>query len=117
MNLAPLTLRIATLSDYDAIADIWHSSASLPTVGPPTIPGRDSLRERLDTEFASGWVVTVAEREGEVVGFVAIRPEQAVLAELFVRPGLLGSGIGRPLLDVAKEAMPAGFTLFTRSAN
>ncbi|MEI5681408.1 MULTISPECIES: GNAT family N-acetyltransferase [unclassified Mesorhizobium] len=110
-------LRPAAKADHDAIADIWHSSASLEGVGPPTMPTLNELRARVDPEFAAGWVVTLAVRGDEVVGFAAIKPREAVLAELFVRPGSIGGGIGRALLAHCKMAMPEGFTLYTRSSN
>ena len=110
-------LRPAIEADRDAIAEIWHESASLLGVGPPVMPTAGQLRERVDREFAAGWQVTVAVHDERIVGFLAIKPAEAVLAELFVRPEAIGSGIGRALLARAIEAMPAGFTLFTRSAN
>ena len=110
-------LRPSTESDYDAIAEVWHSSASLPGVGPPTMPTLGELRKWVDLEFAAGWSVTVGVRDGNVVGFVAIKRSQAVLDQLFVRPGSIGNGLGRALLSEAMAAMPNGFTLFTRSAN
>ncbi|MDQ0560441.1 putative acetyltransferase [Rhizobium mesoamericanum] len=110
-------LRPSVAADYQAIADVWHSSASLPDVGPPIMPTRQELRERVDVAFAAGWEVTLAARERDVLGFVAIKPCEAVLDQLFVRPGFLGHGIGRALLDHAMTTMPAGFTLFTASSN
>jgi ribosomal protein S18 acetylase RimI-like enzyme len=110
-------LRASIESDHDAIAEVWHSSASLPGVGPPSMPTLGELRERVDLEFAAGWSVTVAVREGDVVGFAAIKRSEAVLDQLFVRPGSIGDGVGQALLAQAIAAMPNGFTLFTRSAN
>jgi putative acetyltransferase len=110
-------LRAAIGADRHAIAEIWHASASLPDVGPPIMPTARELRERVDREFAAGWQVTVAVRKDGVMGFLAIKPSEAILAELFVRPEAIGTGVGRTLLAHAVEAMPAGFTLFTRSAN
>ncbi|CAN5274574.1 hypothetical protein BH10PSE7_BH10PSE7_23310 [soil metagenome] len=104
-------------ADYDAIAAVWHSSASLDGVGPLVMPTRNELRERVDRAFAAGWAVTVAVRENDVIGFVAIRPREAILDELFVRPSFIGSGVGRALLAQAMTAMPQGFTLYTRSSN
>jgi ribosomal protein S18 acetylase RimI-like enzyme len=112
-----LTLRPADARDRDAIADIWHASASLPSVGPPVMPSRETLRQRVDAELAAAWVATVAVAAGRIVGFVAIKPGEAVLAEIFVAPDAIGAGAGRALLDHAKAAMPQGFTLFTRSGN
>lgn len=111
------SLRATTTSDWDDIADIWHSSASLPGVGPVSMPSRDELRSRLDPEFAAGWFVMLAVCEGTTVGFVAMKRSEAVLAELFVRPDAVGNGIGRKLLEEAQAEMPTGFTLFTRTAN
>ena len=110
-------LRPSIKADNDAIAEIWHDSASLPGVGPPVMPTNHELRKRLDLEFAAGWSVTVAVRGDDVLGFMAIKPRESVLDELFVRPGSMGSGVGQALLAHAKTEMPNGFTLFTRPAN
>lgn len=110
-------VRPAVTADRARIAEIWHASASLPGVGPKIMPSRAELRRRVDDEMASGWQVTVAESADGLLGFVALRPEPAVLAELFVCPRHLGRGIGKALLHHAMAEMPDGFTLFTTSAN
>ena len=115
----PYLLRPAVDGDRDAIAAIWHESAGLPTVGPPAgrMPSPADLRARVDVEMDGQWEVTVAERAGIVVGFLALRRHDAILAELFLRPDAIGGGIGSALLARAKAEMPAGFTLFTRATN
>jgi putative acetyltransferase len=110
-------LRPSLEADRDAIAEIWHSSASLPTVGPAMMPTFVQLRARVDLEFAGGWVVTVATNGSDIAGFLAIKPRESVLDQIFVRPGSIGGGIGQALLAHAKAAMPRGFSLHTRSAN
>lgn len=110
-------LRKANDSDRDRIAEIWHSSSSLPDVGPPVMPSYDDLRACVDDELIAGCEVTVAEGADGLVGFVAIKPEARYLAELFVCPHHLRSGIGKALLDDAKRSMAAGFILFTTSKN
>jgi putative acetyltransferase len=116
-NIRSFKLRPSLGADRDAIVEIWHSSASLPGVGPAEMPAPARLRERLDHEIATGWVVTVAVSGTEVVGFLAISPRESLLDEIFVRPGWIGRGIGNALLSHAKTAMPTGFTLHTRQAN
>lgn len=111
------TLRSARKADYDVIAEIWHKSASLPTVGPPLMPSLSELRARVDLGFANGWHVTLAERGDNILGFVATIAAASTLNELFVRPEFLGLGIGHVLLAQAKAEMPDGFTLFTATAN
>jgi putative acetyltransferase len=116
MQTAP-ELRPSNEADRDAIASVWHSSASLPGVGPSVMPTEAELRHRVDVELAVGWEVTVAVQHGEIIGFLAIKRKEAVLAELFIRPGSLGAGVGRLLLAHAIAEMPEGFTLYTRAAN
>ena len=81
------------------------------------MPSPAQLRARVDVEMDNSWEVTVAEQRGTVVGFLAIKRDEAVLAELFLRPQAIGQGIGSQLLARAKALMPGGFTLFTRATN
>ncbi|WP_168990505.1 GNAT family N-acetyltransferase [Aureimonas flava] len=99
------------------MAAIWHAGASLPGVGPAVLPPIADLCERLRLDLVPHCRIVVAERAGEIVGFAALKLEERVLDQLFVRAGVLGGGIGRRLLDEAKRAMPEGFTLFTRPGN
>lgn len=116
-HIPAYVLRPATSSDHDAIAQIWHGSASLPNVGPPVMPTIDELRQRVDDAIAAGWVVTIAEQNGAIVGFAAIKLQEAILDQLFVRPDQIGSGLGRALFQNCLEQMPEGFTLHTASSN
>lgn len=110
-------LRPAKISDYDAIAAVWHESASLPGVAPIVMPTASELRERLDVEMELGWQVTIAERDGEVIGFAAIKYQHSVLDQLFVRPEFIGKGLGRALLEHCRFLMPEGFALHTATTN
>lgn len=110
-------LRPAKISDYDAIAAVWHASASLPGVAPIVMPTASELRERLDIEMALGWQVTVADRDGDVIGFAAIKSQLSVLDQLFIRPEFIGKGLGRALLEHCRLLMPQGFTLHTATTN
>lgn len=117
MDSVALTLRPAIEADLDSVASIWHEGASLPGVGPAALPPVDVLRSRIDDELAEDWDLTIAEQQGDVAGFIALRCDQAVLDQLFVRPGSAGRGIGQALFAHAQAMMPAGFTLFTRPGN
>ncbi|MDC9825180.1 GNAT family N-acetyltransferase [Devosia sp. ZB163] len=115
--MTEILLRPATPTDYDAIAAIWHMSASLPGVGPAAMPTLDRLRARVDVEIEAGWQVTVALAGAELIGFLAIKPAAGVLDQLFMHPEARGMGLGLVLLDAAKAQMPGGFALFTRTGN
>lgn len=57
----------------------------------------------------------VAVEDGEVVGLLSIAPGN--LDQLYVGPDRLGRGIGRRLVDLAKERSPAGLSLWTFQVN
>lgn len=81
------------------------------------MPTIDELRRRVDDEMAAGWVVTIAEHNSAVIGFAAVKRNEAILDQLFVQPGQIGSGVGRALFNRCLEMMPEGFTLHTASSN
>ena len=81
------------------------------------MPSRAALRERIDLEVAEDWTLTVAISRDGIIGFIAIKPNSAILDQLFVAPEAIGLGIGRALLTVAMVAMPGGFVLHTASSN
>ncbi|MEM8697790.1 MAG: GNAT family N-acetyltransferase [Pseudomonadota bacterium] len=115
--MEPIEIQSANPSDYDEIADVWHTSASLPGVGPDPLVSRAALRARIEPEVANGWRISVAKAEGQIVGFLAVSAEKKVLSQIFVRPDFIGSGLGSRLLQLAMQQMPFGFTLSTASTN
>ena len=67
----------------------------------------DACRDELTVrpEQCDGVHLFVAEHSGNVVGFVRLdgEPPAAELADLFVDPAAIGSGVGRRLLECAIE--------------
>ena len=90
-----ITLRPAVDTDRDAIARIWFDGWESTGIRLATAPDRAGLRARVDAEMAGGWRVTIAERDGALVGFAALRPEIAKLDQIFVSPAALGQGSAR----------------------
>lgn len=70
--MKPIEIQSAKPSDYDEIATVWHTSASLPGVGSVTMVSRETLRARIEPEVANGWHITVARTDGQVVGFLTV---------------------------------------------
>lgn len=127
-----ITIRTASTSDLDAVARVWHESASRADGAPRHMPSLLELRARIDTELASGWSLWVAERIAErigervaeglgedpgIVGMLALRTSEADLDQLFVLPAAQRRGVGTCLIERARQEMPAGFTLRTAAAN
>ena len=114
MTAGDLIVRPADSGDLEAVARVWHESASSMGGAPVEVPRFEALRGR-DAELAAGWDLHVAVLGGRVVGMLALKG--GTLDQIFVSPAQQGRGIGRALLAVAKRAMPHGFTLRMDAAN
>ena len=108
-----IALRRATAEDAAAVADVYLASFRATDAFPVAHPEADvrawiaDLVERRET-----WVAVDGER---VVGMAVVGPDD--LDQLYVAPDRLGEGIGRRLLERAKERSPDGLTLFTFQVN
>jgi len=111
---AEVSLRPARPEDAAACATIFNAWIDatdwMPRVHPPEAVERHFRETVLPTR-----AVTVAERAGEVVGFVA-RAERHVEG-LYIAARARRQGLGSALLGVAKAASPGGLTLWTFAAN
>jgi ribosomal protein S18 acetylase RimI-like enzyme len=74
-------------------------------------------RTRWANEFAFKLEVVVADDEGTIVGFAAADVSACELTQIFIDPSRKGEGIGGQLLTWAKQLMPDGFGLHTRTDN
>lgn len=108
---AQISIREAKPDDMDALAKVWHDSASNMDGAALEMPSVKQLRERVDHELASGWKLHIAECKDSIVGLLATKPEEEVLDQIFVLTSEQGNGIGLRLIEVAKRIMSNGFTL------
>jgi putative acetyltransferase len=111
------TVRPAAPDDLDAVARLWHESASRMDGAPANIPSEKQLRDRIDAELASGWDLYVALKAERIVGMLALQPRDSILDQIFVAPREQGAGVGKALLALAKQEMPSRFTLRMTAAN
>lgn len=72
---------------------------------------RGWIRERVIPGMET-WVAVDGDR---VVGMMVVAP--GMLEQLYVAPDRLGSGIGRELVDLAKERSTGGLSLWTFQVN
>jgi GNAT superfamily N-acetyltransferase len=107
-------LRRATPEDADAIANVL-TSAHAAQEWQPHLHTPDEDRWFVSRLLLPSHEVWVADEDGAVVGFAAVKAD--VLGHLFVHPAAQSRGIGTALLAKAQELLPGGFTLWTHQAN
>jgi GNAT superfamily N-acetyltransferase len=103
--------------DTDKLAALWYESWRSTGIQASSQVRPAELRHRVSLELSDGWDVTVAEYEGDLLGFLALRPANRCLDQLFIAPHAKRLGIGRELFGLAKRVMPQGFWLRTAAEN
>jgi GNAT superfamily N-acetyltransferase len=111
---AGIELRRAIQADADAVADVYldsfHATYSFPLAHTDSEVRawiRDAVVARQET-----WVAVDGAR---IVAMMVVAPDN--LDQLYVAPDRLGIGIGRRLLERARERSPGGLTLYTFQVN
>lgn len=110
------TIRPARPADARQVGDVFLAARAeaLPRLRPVLSEAetRDYLGGLIDQSKHAVWV---AERDGQVVGFLALR--ESWVDHLYVHPDCYRKGIGTQLLDCAKRARPQGLRLFCFQCN
>ena len=109
-----LTLRRATVEDAVDVAEVFLTSFHA-TYTFPLAHTDDEVRGWIRDRLIPHSEVWVADDDGAVVALLAVEPGE--LDQLYVAPDRLGQGIGRQLVDLAKERSPAGLSLWTFQVN
>ncbi len=95
----------ADFADWDAVRALIQGAFAYMDgrIDPPS-SARLLSRESMAADAAAG-ALLLAKAAGELVGCLFLRPmdDALYLGKLAVRPGLNGSGIGRALVDAARD--------------
>jgi ribosomal protein S18 acetylase RimI-like enzyme len=112
-------LRPARIDEKDALAQLFQRSRSGMTYVPG--PPDDVLPRIADDIFERHEEVWLAEEDGRLLGFLAIRrsrrDDREVLESLYVEPDAQNRGVGTALLDKAKALRPDGLYLWVFQRN
>ena len=109
-----VTIRRAGAADAAAIAEVFLASFKA-TYAFPLAHSDDDVRGWVRDVMVPTHESWVALDQDRVVGWMALGPGE--LDQLYVAPDRLGEGIGRRLLDVARERSPDGLRLYTFQVN
>jgi GNAT superfamily N-acetyltransferase len=113
-----ITLRRAEPGDAAAVADVFLSSFHATYAFPLAHPDhevRGWVRDRLIPDYETWVAVDDGAAPPGVVALMALHPGE--LEQLYVAPDRLGTGIGRALVDLAKQRSPQGLSLWTFQVN
>jgi ribosomal protein S18 acetylase RimI-like enzyme len=99
------------------VVELWHATKM---DAYPYLPLEQARTLEEDSEFfhrklVPSWDIWVAEREGRVVGFLAIKG--SYIDRLYVLPNVQRLGIGSMLIRHAMKLSPSGLQLHTHQKN
>ena len=112
-------VRLLREQELEEVSAIWHEAREQThlSIGIEMERGvtLEDSRRIFRESIASRGEVWVAEREKELVGFLAIRG--SYVDRMYVRPGAQRGGVGTALLEKARELSPDGLELHTHQGN
>jgi GNAT superfamily N-acetyltransferase len=110
-----ITIRPAAAADAPAVANVYLASIAA-TYRFPLAHSDEEVRAWIrDRVVAGGGAWVALDPDGSIVGMMEVVAGD--LNQLYVRPDRLGEGIGRRLLDVARDQAPDGLSLYTFQVN
>jgi putative acetyltransferase len=114
---APFRLRRYAAADEAAAIELWRRSWQI------AYPRLDFTarvawwRERWRRELVPAAIVTVAEDNGDMLGFVTVDPSSGYLDQLVIAPEQWGSALAAVLLAEAKRCAPGRLDLLVNQDN
>jgi putative acetyltransferase len=111
------TLRRYTEADEAAAIELWRRTWQLAYPAIDFAARVAWWRERWRNELVSATIVTVAERDSVMLGFVTVDPVSGYLDQIVVAPETWGSALAAALLDEAKRIAPGRLELLVNQDN
>ncbi|HEY1543353.1 MAG TPA: GNAT family N-acetyltransferase [Xanthobacteraceae bacterium] len=113
----PFTLRRYAKTDEDAAIELWRRTWQVAYPRLNFTERLDWWRARWRRELVPKCVITIAEHDGAMLGFVTVAPATGYLDQLVVAPEAWGSELAAALIAEAKRIAPAGLELLVNQDN
>lgn len=117
MSRASFSLRRYRDADEAAAIELWRRTWQQAYPAIDFARRLDWWRTRWRGELVPCAVITVAERDGEMLGFVTVDPENGYLDQIVVAPEEWGSALAAALIEAAKRCAPGGLELLVNQDN
>jgi len=117
MPRLPFTLRRYDEADEDAAIELWRRTWQRAYAHLDFAARVDWWRARWRSELVPAAIITVAEGDGAMRGFVTVDPATGYLDQIIVAPEAWGSPLAAALLDEAKRIAPRGLDLLVNQDN
>jgi putative acetyltransferase len=111
------TLRRYTEADEAAAIELWRRTWQLAYPALDFAARVDWWRERWRNELVPSTVITIAERDGTILGFVTVDPRTGYLDQIVVAPETWGTPLAAALVDEAKRVAPGKLELLVNQDN
>jgi len=115
----PAILRAATITDADAIADVYLASRKHFLAFAPVVHTEEEVRHWIASSLIPNAEVSIALLEDKTVGMMALSRSETAgwIDQLYIHPEAVGQGIGTQFVGTAKARLGSPIRLYTFQAN
>ncbi|MCZ4290282.1 GNAT family N-acetyltransferase [Hoeflea alexandrii] len=104
------SVRRATVEDLPACAAIINDYMD-DTFWLQRVTDRRTIERMFAADLLDRRIIFVAEEDSGIIGYMSMDHNAGFIHGLYLRPWACGHGLGKTLLDAAKNARPQGFEL------
>ncbi len=114
-----ITIRVATVTDADSVADVYLRSRKDLVSCAPLVHSDDDVREWIRSRLLPAGRTKIVVADDRVIAFLAfsIESNASTIDHLYVLPEWVDRGIGSRLLELAQQELSSPIRLYTFQDN